>query len=222
VATKLWDANLERATLQNATLWFARLSGSNLKDADLTDARLENAYFGHINLHSFSSRWESKQAKGLTQEQIDVAIGNEYTVLPKGLKRPKSWLAGKKPDRPSDAPKPSDTDNQPCLILKFKGDAKPKTLQTLSRDATAWTDYLTRLASLEKSDPIIPISEFRKGSLTLTILPGLNVIFGFGSLWLSVLMYRKMSSKKDSEKDKQLKEKLPKTKKWCIISLMPF
>src|SRR5215207_5681763 len=68
----LRGVNLADADLNHAYLANADLSGATLSDADLNHADLQTA-------------------RGLTQEQIDEAKGDEYTQLPDGLQRPANW-----------------------------------------------------------------------------------------------------------------------------------
>ncbi len=74
-------ADLEQADLQNANLDEADLTKANLKGADLYRANLRGTKFDCANLV-----WaDLTSAKGLTQIQLDQAIGNSTTRLPKGL-----------------------------------------------------------------------------------------------------------------------------------------
>jgi hypothetical protein len=88
----LTGANLEMADLSEADLSDARLDGANLSGADLSEALLERANFagaklGGANLASASL----KDARNLTQSQIDEALGDALTVLPNHLTRPEGW-----------------------------------------------------------------------------------------------------------------------------------
>jgi len=55
----------------------------DLTEADLTRADLTGADLTGADLH---------KARGLTQTQIEKAVGDETTKLPEGLEMPKSWL----------------------------------------------------------------------------------------------------------------------------------
>jgi uncharacterized protein YjbI with pentapeptide repeats len=70
---------MEGARLVEAHLEEAHFGGANLARADLHDAHVEGA----------KMRW----ARGLTQAQIDAAIGDEETELPEDLARPEHWCA---------------------------------------------------------------------------------------------------------------------------------
>ncbi len=59
------DQPKREANLQGADLWQANLQGANLQGA-----------------------------KGLTDEQLEQAIGDENTELPEGLHPPASWTQG--------------------------------------------------------------------------------------------------------------------------------
>ena len=96
----LWGARMGGAILTEANFW-----GADLTQADLTilrqygkrmpedaakvgravfdGARLDDAILDDVDLSS---------VYGLTQEQVDVARGNEGTRLPPGLRHPESWV----------------------------------------------------------------------------------------------------------------------------------
>lgn len=61
----------------------AILAGANFGGAILAGARLGGANLAGVDL---------REAKDLTQEQVDAAIGDERTQLPEGLTRPAHWL----------------------------------------------------------------------------------------------------------------------------------
>jgi hypothetical protein len=94
VHATLIEANLAGAALTKADLSYGRLSkadlrgadlrGAKLGYADLTDARLDGAFVCGADL---------RHARGLTQQQIDRALGGEGTLLPAGLHVPATWLA---------------------------------------------------------------------------------------------------------------------------------
>jgi hypothetical protein len=91
----LTGANLEMADLSKADLSDARLDGANLSGADLSEAVLDRAdfagaKFGGVNLAGASLR----DARNLTQAQIDDALGDALTVLPPHLVRPEGWGGG--------------------------------------------------------------------------------------------------------------------------------
>jgi uncharacterized protein YjbI with pentapeptide repeats len=76
----LSDAHLRDANLLRADLAGADLAGANLSDAHLRDANLRGA--------------DLKEAKNLTQEQVDSAYGDKHTKLPEDLQRPAHWSKG--------------------------------------------------------------------------------------------------------------------------------
>lgn len=84
---KLKDANLNDADLRNTDLRKADLSDADLSRADLSDALLADSRLGGTNLSGANLR----RAEGLTQEQIQPAIGDQEIQLPNGLRRPESW-----------------------------------------------------------------------------------------------------------------------------------
>jgi uncharacterized protein YjbI with pentapeptide repeats len=80
-------ASLIKAVLKEANADYAKLEEANLKGANLEGARFSNANLEKANLQGANLT----DAKGLTQEQVDSAIGDERTMLPAGLTMPKSW-----------------------------------------------------------------------------------------------------------------------------------
>ena len=94
VHATLIEANLAGAVLVKADLSYGRLHkadlrgtdlrGAKLAYADLTDARLDGAFVCDADL---------RHARGLTQQQIDRALGGERTLLPADLEVPATWLA---------------------------------------------------------------------------------------------------------------------------------
>jgi curved DNA-binding protein CbpA len=83
----LVQANLSHARLRGANLAGANLSQARLIQADLKDACLEQATLGGANL---------REARNLTQAQIEQAYGDEGSLLPAGLVRPAAWPTSKK------------------------------------------------------------------------------------------------------------------------------
>ncbi|POH59586.1 pentapeptide repeat-containing protein [Cryobacterium zongtaii] len=76
---RLCGADLRGAYLIAADLRRGDLAGVDLLGADLRDARLEGA--------------DLSSALFLTQSQVDAAQGDETTILPAALSRPRHWLA---------------------------------------------------------------------------------------------------------------------------------
>jgi hypothetical protein len=93
----LFNAHLKDAILLDAHLEGAHLFSAHLKDAVLKDAYLEgailiNAYLeGAILINAHLEGAVLAHARNLTQEQINSALGNKNTKLPKGLERPAHW-----------------------------------------------------------------------------------------------------------------------------------
>ena len=85
-------ANLERADLTGADLTRTMLGGSRLRHAILSRARLSDAKLADADLTGARLEGtrlqgaELAQARGLTQEQLDQACGNQVTILPNGLR----------------------------------------------------------------------------------------------------------------------------------------
>src|SRR5262245_8180270 len=100
VHATLIEANLAGAVLSKADLSYCRLNkadlrgadlrGAKLAYADLTDARLDGAFVCGADL---------RHARGLTQLQIERALGGEHTLLPAGLQSPATWLAEEERER---------------------------------------------------------------------------------------------------------------------------
>ena len=114
-------AALLYAELQNANLSTTQLGGANLRGADLTNADLSRATLMRADLSSFSSgrptvlrnadlhRANLRDANlagadlsgadlsgtiEITQEQLELAVGDATTKLPEGLYPPTSWTQG--------------------------------------------------------------------------------------------------------------------------------
>ncbi|AFZ61440.1 pentapeptide repeat-containing protein [Anabaena cylindrica FACHB-243] len=81
------SAILADAFLLNANLTEANLARANLTGADFTGADLTGATLIKANLTGA----DFARAKGLTSEQIQLAIGDEKTILPENIERPKHW-----------------------------------------------------------------------------------------------------------------------------------
>lgn len=109
---RLQGANLQRAHLQRAYLKGAYLIGANLQEAhlqfahiyvadlqraDLKGAGLRGALLQYANLQgahlkgAYLEGANLRDAKGLTQDQIEETFGDDYTILPEGINPPKSW-----------------------------------------------------------------------------------------------------------------------------------
>jgi hypothetical protein len=78
----LYGANLQGAELQNAVLYQANLQGANLACTNLRGAELFEANLAGVDL---------SEAKGLTQAQLEVALGDPKTQVPVYLKQPDAW-----------------------------------------------------------------------------------------------------------------------------------
>jgi uncharacterized protein YjbI with pentapeptide repeats len=82
-----WE-RIEAATLRGAALEGAFLSGAHLAGVDLKDVDLKGA--------------DLSNAIGVSQGQLEEAIGDERTRLPPGLERPKSWTSPRRTPTDSD------------------------------------------------------------------------------------------------------------------------
>ena len=72
----LRGANFSGSSLRSARFVHARLEGAVFNGADLADADLTGAHLGSADL---------TRTKGLSQRQLDEAVGDERTKLPEGL-----------------------------------------------------------------------------------------------------------------------------------------
>jgi len=79
----LSEADLTYARLDHANLTYANLSNAHLKEADLTGAKLMRANLSGANL---------QHARNLTQRQLFGSVGNAFTILPRHLQHPATWL----------------------------------------------------------------------------------------------------------------------------------
>jgi Pentapeptide repeats (8 copies) len=90
----LTEADLRSADLSGAFLGFTRFTYANLREADLREANLSAASFGGADLTGadLTGGANLTNARGLTQEQLEQAIGDESTELPEDqdLERPES------------------------------------------------------------------------------------------------------------------------------------
>jgi uncharacterized protein YjbI with pentapeptide repeats len=100
--SRLRQANLSLATMNNANfsgvdlsvanLFGARFTGASFANANFTDAILVGAHFGGANLRGAVlnganlSGAEMQTTRGLTQQQLDTACGDSATRLPSGLR----------------------------------------------------------------------------------------------------------------------------------------
>ncbi|MBO9464933.1 pentapeptide repeat-containing protein [Tropicibacter sp. R15_0] len=66
----------------------AKLASANFQSADF---RTNVNYVSQTSQHSHSEFTNLSKAEGLTQEQIEVALGDQGTRLPKGLDKPSHW-----------------------------------------------------------------------------------------------------------------------------------
>ena len=93
----LQDADLEYISMEGSDLSNSHLVNTDLSNADLSDANLYHAYLASVDLSGANlsgadlSELDLRNDTGLTQEQIDEAIGNERTYLPDDLQRPANW-----------------------------------------------------------------------------------------------------------------------------------
>jgi hypothetical protein len=87
IGADLNQAFLSGAYLTGAQLGFANFRGAHLELADLKGANLLGASLNGANL----SGADLRNAKNVTQQQIDSATGDTKTQLPDGLRMPEGW-----------------------------------------------------------------------------------------------------------------------------------
>ena len=101
----LSGANLSEADLSKADFPRAKLTGSNLSNAvlvyaNVSRAQLQDATLAGADFHgayTLLTRFEGSDlsaALNLTQEQLEIACGDDETTLPPDLIRPASWPCG--------------------------------------------------------------------------------------------------------------------------------
>lgn len=108
VAAEMQRTNFTRSILGGATFEKAELGRANFGVAILTDVNFSVANLSRANFRGamldgsvdfgrafmFLTRIEGvnlSKVSGLSQEQVELACGDEKTVLPAGLSRPSSW-----------------------------------------------------------------------------------------------------------------------------------
>jgi len=74
--------NLTGADLRGADLRYSDLTRADFRGADLTKTMLGRTILYQANL---------QETRGLTQEQLHHAEGDESTKLPRGMRRPSHW-----------------------------------------------------------------------------------------------------------------------------------
>lgn len=110
-ATDLRYSNLHGATLVSANLLGARLRGANLTRANLANANLQKVVLREADLEGANLSGANikgvylRGTNGLTQSQVESAIGDQTTKLPRHLTMPKNWLAAEpSPPKLTDRP----------------------------------------------------------------------------------------------------------------------
>jgi uncharacterized protein YjbI with pentapeptide repeats len=104
--TDFTGADFTGANLQKAELGRAILADAVLDGVDLSRAEVARAVFAGASLkgsdltgaYTYLTRFEATdltQVKGLTQEQLEAACGDEETRLPEGLTAPAAWPCAK-------------------------------------------------------------------------------------------------------------------------------
>lgn len=94
------NANLDDAQLQEANLKGTVLEHSSLVGADFQGADFQNTYLYYADISGANLRG----AKHLTQQQIDLTLGNDKTQLPEGLQAGSQWYFGGPLSKPGSLP----------------------------------------------------------------------------------------------------------------------
>jgi hypothetical protein len=85
--------DLREASLRRADLWGAYLKGAKLSRADFLQANLKRTNLKEANLRgTFLEGADLATVRNLTQDQVNLANGDQDTTLPPGLERPRHWL----------------------------------------------------------------------------------------------------------------------------------
>jgi uncharacterized protein YjbI with pentapeptide repeats len=92
VRTVLQDADLRYCWLNRADLRGSLLQGADLYAATLVGANFSSAAARSSDgYYSLGQATMLEDARNIEQEQLDMAVGDQETTLPKSLQRPKSW-----------------------------------------------------------------------------------------------------------------------------------
>lgn len=100
----LSNADLSKAELGRADMSGADLTGANLSYANIARASFAKAVMAAANFdgaYTLLARFEGvdlSAARGMTQDQLDVACGDGETIPPSGLDTPSSWPCAKDGD----------------------------------------------------------------------------------------------------------------------------
>ncbi|MEX5637641.1 pentapeptide repeat-containing protein [Parafrankia sp. FMc2] len=90
--TMLERANLTETDLSNADLDDAQLPGANLTDAQLMGATCIHTHLHEANLTETRIRGvDLSRTLGLSQAQVNSALGDGLTRLPRNMRQPRSW-----------------------------------------------------------------------------------------------------------------------------------
>jgi uncharacterized protein YjbI with pentapeptide repeats len=84
--------NLSYLDLADAMLWNANLKGTNLRGANLDNAFLQSSDLTAATLTEASLKGaDLSNSFGLTQNQIESALGDKSTILPLDIVKRESW-----------------------------------------------------------------------------------------------------------------------------------
>ncbi len=165
---KLQQAKLEDASLQEASLVGAQLQGASLRGANLEDADIRGA--------------DLRGTKGLAPYQLEAAIGNGDTRLPKHIEQPSSWKQGTEVplNSPQEPPLPSQEYSSKAFEpeLSFSIGEGWRAYNNVPDELGLYTDYrsesmnssITFSSARDVFDPSNPSFDPRRASLA-KILP---------------------------------------------------
>ena len=157
-------ANLTSANLTSASLWKATLDGANLEQTNLKQASLEEASLEAANATSVireggrnpfvaTTVTDLRRAFNLTQTQLNQMFGDNLTLIPAHLERPKDWpvLPQNDHDTPLNQSDPSRADDgagatpdTPFVMLSYSSEDRefiaPLRAYLISQNITVWWD----------------------------------------------------------------------------------
>jgi len=84
----LWNINFNDGHVDSSNFSGVRLSAVSFRRTHFGDAILSGADLSGTHIEGADLR----QTIGLTQDQVDAAIGDKHTLLPPGIKVPAKWL----------------------------------------------------------------------------------------------------------------------------------
>ena len=134
----LREVNLRDADLRDVDL--GEIMWNDLSMADLIGVYVDGYVSEHPNLGSADLRGANLSgadltgAKGLPQEQINLASGNDNTNLPEGINPPAKW--NQTSDQPNDDPGKVDAGDRATTARKQRGSVRVRVKDKRRADIT--------------------------------------------------------------------------------------